>query len=92
MVKRIPSIGGLTSNSRHTCLVAGMIWLSVYEAAEGRMGESCFAGMVKAGMESPMVKASFTGKAKTAFTRTAQQKRAVKAVRDNAAPAGRSTA
>ncbi|EOS66989.1 L-2-amino-thiazoline-4-carboxylic acid hydrolase [Oscillibacter sp. 1-3] len=88
MAAHTPGIGGLSGNSLHICLVAGMIWLSVYEAAEGRMGESCFAGMVKAGMESPMVKASFTGKAKTSFTRTAQQKRAVKAVRDNAAPGG----
>ena len=91
IVKRTPNIGGLTGNSLHICLVAGMIWLSIYEAAEGKMGEECFGNLVVAGMESPMVKASFTGKAKTAFTRTAQQKRAAKAVRDNAAPAGRST-
>lgn len=50
------------------------------------MGEECFGNLVVAGMESPMVKASFTGKAKTAFTWTAQQKRAAKAVRDKAAP------
>ena len=68
MVVRTPDIGGLTGNSLHICLVAGMIWLSIYEAAAGRMSEKCFAGMVDAGMESPMVKASFTGKAKTAFT------------------------
>ena len=85
---RTPGIGGLTGNSLHICLVAGMIWLSIYEAAEGKMGEECFGNLVVAGMESPMVKASFTGKAKTAFTWTAQQKRAAKAVRDNAAPGG----
>jgi hypothetical protein len=88
MVKRTPSIGGLTGNSLHTCLVAGMIWLSLYKAAEGKMDEECFGKMVVAGLESPMVKASFTGKAKTAFTLAAQQKRAAKAVRDNAAPGG----
>ena len=88
IVARTPGIGGLTGNSLHICLVAGMIWLSIYEAAEGKMGEECFGNLVVAGMESPMVKASFTGKAKTAFTRTAQQKRAAKAVRDNAAPGG----
>ena len=44
MVKRIPSIGGLTSNSLHTCLVAGMIRLSIYEAAEGGVSEGCFTG------------------------------------------------
>ena len=91
MVARTPSIGGLTGNSLHTCLVAGMIWLSIYEAAEGKMGEKCFAGMVDAGMKSSMVKTSFTGKAKTAFTLSAQQKWAARAVRDNAAPVERST-
>lgn len=88
MVTRTPGIGGLTGNSLHICLVAGMIWLSIYEAAEGKMGEDCFGKMVVAGLESPMVKASFTGKAKAAFTLAAQQKRAAKAVRDNAAPGG----
>ena len=88
MVTRTPSIGGLTGNSLHICLAAGMIWLSIYEASEGRMDEKCFAGMVDAGMKGSIVKASFTGKAKTAFTLAAQQKRAAKAVRDNAAPGG----
>lgn len=44
MVKRTPSIGGLTGNSLHVCLVAGMIWLSIYEAAEAAMGKGCFTG------------------------------------------------
>ena len=52
------------------------------------MGEECVGNMVVAGMESPIVKASFTRKAKAAFTLAAQQKRADKAVRDNAAPGG----
>ena len=56
MVKRTPGIGGLTGNSLHICLVAGMIWLSIYEAAEGKMGEECFGNMVIAGLESPVVK------------------------------------
>lgn len=72
IVKRTPNIGGLTGNSLHICLVAGMIWLSIYEAAEGKMGEECFGNMVVAGMESPIVKASFTRKAKAAFTLAAQ--------------------
>lgn len=41
-----------------------------------------------AGLESPVVKAFFTGKAKAAFTLATQQKRADTAVRDNAAPGG----
>ena len=59
-----------------------------YEAEEGRIGEDCFGSMVVAGLESPVVKAFFTGKAKAAFTLATQQKRADKAVRDNAAPGG----
>lgn len=35
IVARTPGIGGVTGNSLHICLVAGMIWLSIYEAAEG---------------------------------------------------------
>ena len=88
MVKRTPGIGGLIGNSLHICLVAGIIWLSIYEAAEGKMDEECFGNMAVAGMESPIVKASFTRKAKAAFTLTAQQKRAAKAARDNAASGG----
>ena len=55
-----------------------------------KMNLFCFAPVwiLKAGMESPMGKAFFAGKAKTVFTWTAQQKRAAKAVRDNAAPGG----
>ena len=49
IVKRTPNIGGLTGNSLHICLVAGMIWLSIYEAAEGKMGEECFGNMVNSG-------------------------------------------
>ena len=44
MVKRTPSIGGLTGNSLHICLVAGMIWLSIYEAAGGAKGKGGFTG------------------------------------------------
>ena len=88
MVRRTPGIGGLTGKSLHICLVAGMIWLSLYEAAEDKMGGECFGNMVVAGLESPVVKASFAGKAKTAFTLAAQKKRAARAARDNAAPGG----
>lgn len=76
MTGRTPEIGSLKENPLRICLSAGMMWLSVYQAAAGRMDEDCFAGMVRAGMEAPLVKASFKGKAKTAFTIEAQQKRA----------------
>ncbi|MCM1096871.1 MAG: hypothetical protein NC427_02270 [Ruminococcus flavefaciens] len=62
--------------SLRICLSGGMLWLSVYEAMEGRMSEERFAGMVEVSMQAPLVTASFRGKAKTAFMLKAQQKRA----------------
>lgn len=84
MVARTPDIGSLAQNSLRICLAGGMVWLSVYEAADGRMDEECFAGMVQASMEAPLVKASFQSKAKAAFTRKAQQRRADNAAKANA--------
>ncbi|MDO5298011.1 MAG: L-2-amino-thiazoline-4-carboxylic acid hydrolase [Clostridia bacterium] len=82
MVRRTPDIGGLSRNSLRICLSSGMVFLSVYEAAEGRMDEACFAGMVLAGMEAPIVKRSF--RKKSLFTEEAQRKRAENAARGNA--------
>ena len=38
MGKRTPSIGVFRGNSLHICLVTGMIWLSIFEAAEVILG------------------------------------------------------
>lgn len=84
MVERTPEIGSMKENSLRVCLSAGIVWLSVYEAAGGRMDEACFGEMVQASMEAPLVKGSFRAKAKIAFTRKAQQKRAENAKRGNA--------
>ena len=84
MVSRTPEIGSLKENSLRICLAGGMVWLSAYEAAEGKMSEECFAGLVNASMEAPLVKMSFQSKAKTAFTLEAQQKRAANAAKGNA--------
>ncbi|MCM1561541.1 MAG: L-2-amino-thiazoline-4-carboxylic acid hydrolase [Butyrivibrio sp.] len=84
MAARTPDIGSLTENPLRICLVGGMLWLSIYEAVEGRMSEECFAGMVDASMQAPLVKAAFRGKAKTAFTLKAQQNRAAVAARTDA--------
>lgn len=84
MVERTPEIGSLRDNSLRVCLSAGMVWLSVYEAADQKMNEKCFEGMVKASMEAPLIKGSYKGKAKIAFTLKAQQKRARNAVKGNA--------
>lgn len=85
MVSRTPDIGGMMKNPLRICMTAGMLWLSVYEATEGRMSEDRFAGMVDASMRVPLVQKSFHDKAKTAFTLKAQQKRAVVAARTDAA-------
>lgn len=76
MVNRTPDIGSMRENSLRICLSGGMVWLSVYEADENKMEDACFGEMVKQSMQSPLVTASFKGKAKTAFTLEAQQKRA----------------
>ncbi|MGN0774790.1 MAG: hypothetical protein ACI4MP_13485, partial [Candidatus Ventricola sp.] len=68
MTARIPDIGTLTENPLRICLSAGMVWLSIYEAADGQMEDACFGEMVQYSMESPLVKATYKGKAKTAFT------------------------
>ena len=89
MVGRTPNIGSLSENSLRICLSCGMVWLSVYEAANGKMDESCFAEIVKASMESPLIKGSF--KKKEIFSAEAQQKRLENAKKGNAASKARLT-
>lgn len=84
MVRRTPEIGSMRENSLRICLTGGMVWLSVYEAAEGKMSEECFADMVDISMEAPLVKKSFEKKAKTVFTIEGQKKRAENAIKGNA--------
>jgi len=88
MVARTPDIGSLKENSLRVCLITGVLWLSVYEAAQGKMSEEHFGGMVDASMNAALVKASFTSKGKRAFTRKAQEKRAADAARANIGPGG----
>ncbi len=83
MTARTPDIGTLTENPLRICLSAGMVWLSIYEAADGQMEDACFGEMVRYSMEAPLVKASYKGKAKTAFTIEVQQKRAGIAAKTN---------
>ena len=83
MTARTPDIGTLTENPLRICLSAGMVWLSIYKAANCQMEDACFGGMVQYSMEYPLVKANYKGKAKTAFTIEAQQKRAGFAAKTN---------
>ena len=84
MVSRTPDIGSMMENPLRVCLTGGILWLSIYKAAEEKMSEKCFEGMVSASMRSPLVVAAFRSKAKTAFTLKAQQKRATVAPLANA--------
>ena len=85
IVSRTPDIGSMTKNPLRVCMTGGMLWLSVYEAAEGRMSEEHFEGMVNASMKTPLVQKSYRSKAKIAFTLKAQKKRMAFAARTDAA-------
>ncbi|MBQ8554611.1 MAG: L-2-amino-thiazoline-4-carboxylic acid hydrolase [Clostridia bacterium] len=73
MVARTPDIGGLKENPLRICLSGGMVWLSIYKAADGSMAENTFADMVSGSMDSPLIRTAFKMKKKTAFTLKAQQ-------------------
>ena len=85
IVFRTPEIGSMTKNPLRVCMTGGMLWLSVYEAVEGRMSEEHFEGMVNASMKAPLVQKSYRNKAKIAFTLKAQKKRMAFAARTDAA-------
>ena len=63
MVSRTPDIGSMMENPLRVCLTGGILWLSIYKAAEEKMSEKRFEGMVSASMRSPLVVAAFRGKA-----------------------------
>ena len=85
IVSRTPDIGSMMNNPLRVCITGGMLWLSVFEAAEGRMSEERFEGMVNASMKTPLVQKSYRSKAKIAFTLKAQKKRMAFAARTDAA-------
>lgn len=88
MAARTPETGALAQNSLRICLASGMVWLSIYEAAEGRMEEACFAQMVLGSMNTRLIRFSFKGKGKAAFTHRGQQKRKMNAEKSNALASG----
>lgn len=58
MVSRTPDIGSMMENPLRVCLTGGILWLSIYKAAEEKMSEKRFEGMVSASMRSPLVVAA----------------------------------
>ena len=83
MAARTPDIGSLMENPLRSCLSGGMVWLSIYEAAEGNLEKAVFGEMVTTSMASPLSIASFKAKAKTAFTIQKQKNRADVAEKTN---------
>ncbi len=59
MIKRTPEIGSLRKNPLRVCLTSGILWLSIYEAMEGKMDQEQFGEMVSATMEAPILKKNF---------------------------------
>lgn len=59
MIKRTPDIGSLRKNPLRVCLTSGILWLSIYEAMEGKMNQEQFGEMVSATIEAPMLKKNF---------------------------------
>lgn len=59
MIKRTPDIGSFRKNPLRVCLTSGILWLSIYEAMEGKMNQEQFGEMVSATMEAPIFKKNF---------------------------------
>lgn len=59
MIKRTPDIGSLRKNPLRVCLTSRILWLSIYEAMEGKMDQEQFGEMVSATMEAPILKKNF---------------------------------
>lgn len=59
MIKRTPDIGSFRKNPLRIPLAGGMLWLSVYDAMEGKMNQEQFGKMVSATIEAPMLKKNF---------------------------------
>lgn len=59
MIRRTPDIGSLVKNPLRVCLAGGMLWLSVYDAMEGKMSPEGFGKMVDATLEAPLLRRNF---------------------------------
>lgn len=83
MAARTPDIGTIKENPLRMCLSGGMVWLSIFEAAEGNLSDETFGQMVEASMCTPLIRTVFKSKAKTAFTLEAQNNRMRIAAKNN---------
>lgn len=76
MISRTPDRGSFRKNPLRISLAGGMLWLSVYDAMEGKMNPEQFGEMVRSTTEAPMLKKHFH-KQKT-FDRKTQKKKTAK--------------
>lgn len=83
MVRRTPDIGSFVKNSLRVSLSGGIVWLSVYDAMDGRMSHEQFGAMVKVTMQAPLIQKAFGGK--NPFDSAYQQKKVQKDAVANAA-------
>ncbi len=73
MIKRTPDIGPMSQNPLRVPLAGGMIWISIYQAMDGKMSHEQFRQMVVETTKSPMLKRAFSKQ--NPFTNEAQCKK-----------------
>ncbi len=59
MIERTPDIGNFIKNTLRVSLSGGMVWLSVYDAMDGKMSHEQFGKMVAVTMQAPLIKKAF---------------------------------
>lgn len=83
IVTELPDIGELRKNSLRVCLSGAALWLAFYETCEKKIEDEEFGEMVKATINSPLIKKAFI--AKKPFTKKAQIQKEKNVERDNKA-------
>ena len=83
IVTELPDIGELRKNSLRVCLSGAALWLAFYETCEEKIEDEEFGEMVKATINSPLIKKAFI--AKKPFTKKAQIQKEKNVERDNKA-------
>ncbi|MCD7949590.1 MAG: L-2-amino-thiazoline-4-carboxylic acid hydrolase [Erysipelotrichaceae bacterium] len=76
MVERTPDIGSFLKNPLRISLSGGIVWLSVYDAMNGKMNNDEFGEMVKTTMKASLIQKAFGGK--NPFNKEYQKKKVKK--------------
>ncbi|MFP5521505.1 L-2-amino-thiazoline-4-carboxylic acid hydrolase [Peptococcus simiae] len=83
MVNRTPDIGPYRANPLRLCLAGGMVWLSIFDAMDGKMTSEDFGKMIQSTLEASWLKALLSRQNR--FSRRAQEKSYRQTLRANAA-------